>query len=230
MPDYALVKLKSRAVINLPAFSLSGNRLTASTIIRGNDLYDTYVRNAPPRNQPTGFDQWMAMYDQFLVHQSALKVTPINFTTDDSGGVSEMFPFRLVVIPIDGTTINLSTSDPLEMAYVKSKVYNGSSFPTTDSTSNLIVTVPDSGSTLVRGVFNRMSTKKMTGYKDLADVEQLRGTSTASPTKGWGWLVYIESLNTYSSALTYSQTMLIECMFYAKTQFFSRNSQIPDST
>ena len=75
-----------------------------------------------------------------------------------------------------------------------------------------------------------MSTKKMTGYKDLADVEQLRGTTSASPAKGWGWFIYIESLNKYDMALSYDQFMALEVMFYAKTQFLSRNSQIPDST
>lgn len=227
MPDYTLVKLKDRHTLTFSGFSTVNGKLVASTLVRGNDLVDAFIKMNPTETtRPTGFNQWMAMYDQFIVHQSALKITPIAYRTGDDNEI-EHYPFRLVIVPFDQQNINTQTTDPTELAYSRSKVYNGNSIPIVNMAGS-IVSNADAGNTSIRGVFNRMSTKKILGYKDLADVTELRGTQTASPSQMWAWVVYVETLIPLTATPT-DYSMVLEAQIYYKAQFLARNQGMPDS-
>lgn len=228
MPDYTLVKLKDRHTLTFSGFSEVNGKLVASTFVRGNDLFDAFIKLVPTAiTRPTGFNQWMAMYDQFIVHQSGLKITPLAYQSQAEPNVIEQYPFRLVVVPFDQQAINTQTMDPTELAYSRSKVYSGSSLPVVDSTGS-VLSIADSGNTTIRGVFNRMSTKKMLGYKDLADVQGVRGTLTSAPSQLWAWVVYVETLIPVDPA-PQNYTMVLEAQIYYKVQFLARNQGMPDS-
>lgn len=227
MPDYTLVKLKDRTTLTFSGFTQVGDKLVASTLVRGNDMLNAFYRSGANITRPTGFDQWMAMYDHFIVHQSALKITPIAYQTGDDSEI-EHYPFRLVVVPCDQQPINVQTMDPTELAYTRSRVYNGNSIPVVN-TAGSIVSNADAGNTSIRGVFNRMSTKKILGYKDLADVPDLRGSRTTQPTLRWDWFVYVETMVPTVATLS-DYSMIVEAQIYYKTQLIARNQGIPDST
>ncbi len=226
MPDYSLVKLKDRTTLTFTGFTEVNGKLVAYTLIRGNDMFNAFYKPTTERTQPTGFDQWTAMYDQFIVHQSALKITPIAYRTVDDNEI-EHYPFRLVVVPWDQQSINVQTMDPTELAYTRSRVYNGNSIPVVNATGS-IVSNADAGNTSIRGVFNRMSSKKILGYKDLADVADMRGTPTSAPTARWDWVVYVETLVPLTAAPT-DYSMIVEAQIYYKAQFLARNQGVPDS-
>ncbi len=227
MPDYTLVKLKDRHTLTFSGFTEVNGKLVAYTMVRGNDMYDAFNKTISNQiTRPTGFNQWMSMYDQFIVHQTGLKITPIAYKTGDSDSL-EHYPFRLVVVPFDQQTFDTSSMDPTELAYSRSKVYNGNSLPIVGVTGNILSNA-DAGNTSIRGVFNRMSTKKILGYKDLADVTELRGTQTTAPSQLWSWIVYVETLiPVLASPPDY--TMILEAQIYYKSQFLARNQGMLDS-
>jgi hypothetical protein len=229
MPDYSLVKLKNRFTLTLSDFTLTNGKLSAYTMVVGNDMFNALGAQSAPYTQPTGFDEWMAMYDQYIVHQSAVKVIPLAYRTSGEDEVTQHLPFRLVIVPFRSTVFNIATIDPTEVAYSRSKVYNGNSIPVVDN-DGTVVSNADAGNTSIRGVFNRMSTKKILGYKDLADVEEVRGVaSTTAPSRKWSWLVYVETLiPTTTDPDDYS--MLLEAQIYYKAQFISRKQDMVDST
>lgn len=227
MPDYSLVKLRDRQTITFSGFSEVNGKLVATAFVRGNDMFNAFMETVPTQiTRPTGFFEWTAMYDQFIVHQSALKITPIAYQTGASE-TTEHFPFRLVVVPFDSQTFSLNSIDPTELAYSRSRVYNGNSIPVVNE-SGSILSNADAGNTSIRGVFNRMSTKKMLGYKDLADVAALRGTRIAGPSRTWSWVVYVETLIPLT-AYPDDYSMVLEAQIYYKAQFLARNQSMSDS-
>lgn len=233
-PDYALVKLKDRTTLTLSGFSLTNGRLTAYASLRGNDMRNLLgLANPLPNDvpRPTGFDEWMSLYREFIVHQSAVKVTPIAYQTSGEDEVTQHLPFRVVVVPFQGGAGLITTggADPTELAYSRSKVYNGNSLPVVDA-SGAIVSNADAGNTTIRGVFSRMSTKKILGYKDLSDVQEVRGSISNSPdVRGqWGWAIYVETLiPTTLDPNDYS--MVLEVQIYYKSQFIGRQQIVRDS-
>ncbi len=228
MPDYSLVKLKDRFTLTLSSFSRVNNRLVAHRLVRGNDMANA-SGGTSPTIRPTGLDEWMAMYNQYIVHQSAAKVTPLAYLSGGQEEVIEHLPFRVVIVPFAYGGFDATTMNPTEFAYSRSKVYNGNSIPVVDETGS-VVSNADAGNTSIKGVFNRMSTKKILGYKDLADVSEIRGDmGPQTPSRRWFWLIYVETLiPTVIEPEEYG--MILEFQIYYKSQFITRKQGMVDST
>lgn len=225
LPDYTLVKLNNASVITIPLPSTVGvNEYSKSVAaIVGNDIYD------PMRvfgdEQPVGFAQWMAMYQQFIVHKSTIKVTPICWIVPDSSSGTQL-PFILSVFPSKNLLQNpLNALEPEEQPYVRKKNYNGNMTTDTKQAVSLpLLSAP--GQSVQPGVYNSMMTKKILGYKDLSDVDEVRGTVNSSPTDLFYWNICVESqvpASTASNSYTLaSMYVRVESVFYC--QFIGRQS------
>lgn len=83
MPKKLLVTLRYNQAVTL-ADPLSG--AVSTNLFRANSLYDPDYTGAG--HQPLGFDQYMALYAQYLVRYSKITVTGINSSTGIVFGVS----------------------------------------------------------------------------------------------------------------------------------------------
>ena len=182
IPDYTLVKLKLSSTIELPAGTTPAIGTYSYSFFQalGNDLFDPLLSLSV--DQPNGFDQWMSFYRNFIVHKSSIKVTPIYWNTDAVLDGGPVMPFQLIIVPMSGTPLTPTplTTDYSELPYAKARIYSGA-LPTSNGTTPSLTNSPGQQSLIP--LTNSMMTKKILGYKDLSDVSEVRGSSTASPNR-----------------------------------------------
>jgi len=106
IPNKTLVKLKyATQAANLnPAIGTA-----AVAVFRANDLYDPEV--AVGGHQPRCFDQWILMYDHFVVIKSSIKVKFVNTDLD--------YEHVSGIACMDTNTARANVNDYLEMDRVK---------------------------------------------------------------------------------------------------------------
>lgn len=230
MPDYTLVRLKDSITYITPVGTTPtavGELSTINFNIAGNDLFDAFDSLGTPYDdsQPTGFDQWMAFYNNFIVHKSSIAITPLFWNTTVFPAAGNP-PYQITITPVTVSGLTSSNIDFDEQPYAKYRIYN-----------QLLALRSSSGYALQQTgqqsppkVFNSMMTKKMLGVKDLSDYSDVRGTSTTSPVDLWYWNVEIKSLvpaptTTIASAI---QQMGVRIDISYKVQLMDRNT-IPES-
>lgn len=232
MPDYTLVKMKDSILYITGPGDTPGAVGAQSTInfnIAGNDLFEAFDTLGAPYDdsQPTGFDQWMAFYNNFIVHKSSISIEPMFWDTSD-GATTGQPPYQITITPVTVQGLTSATIDFDEQPYCKYRIYN----------SALALRSPGgpSGSAFTTGqqspprVFNSMMTKKVLGVKDLSDYSGVRGTSSASPSELWYWNVEIKSLMPAAAATSaYALTSMgLKIDINYKVQLLDRNT-IPES-
>lgn len=233
MPDYTLVRMKD-SITYLTTTGTSAGANYSSRInftISGSDIYAPFDLLGTPydKYQPTGFSQWMAFYNNFLVHKSSIRITPIYWHHTGAAGTTAAQPFQITITPVTVDTLTASSQVEFdEQPYAKYKIYNGILLETgSGATGNPVST----GSQTPPYVYNSMMTKKMLGYKDLSDVPAVKGTSTTSPGTQFYWNVEIRSMvpnfaPNASNTLPLPQ-LGVRIDIYYKVQLSDRNA-IPD--
>lgn len=232
LPDYTLVKLKCSSTFEIPAGSTPGvgtYSFSQATAI-GNDIFDPFGTLSV--DQPNGFDQWMAFYRNFIVHKSSIKVTPMYWNVDAVVDGGPIMPFQLSIVPYSTSAgfPSPGTSDPSELPYAKSKLYSGV-FPQTTGVAPQYIAASTPGQQAMVGLVNSMMTKKILGYKDLSDVETVRGSATASPAETFSYAIICKStIPGAGAALTNFRLspLGIRVDMYFKCQLLNR-VDVPDS-
>lgn len=236
MPDYTLVKLKDTRIVILDPGNnpTDGTYSVTNIFISGNDIYNAWqiiVGETPA--QPTGFDQWAAFYQNFIVHKSSVRVTPLYWiSTPDE---DQPAPFQLTVTPVDTNNVVTFTTSFDEQPYSKFKMYNGVLVNTNTTGAGAIA---NTGTQNFQSVYNSMMTKKILGYKDLSDVSEVRGdmdvatsvNTTAPPAEQFYWNIEVKSLlltPPANTSPTYTLSgMALKVDIYYKVQLLNRKAII----
>lgn len=233
-PDYTLVKLKDRNVFNTVGGTVpevAGQVSVIDFIIHGSDLYNAFALiPGAYKSKPSGFNQWMSFYNNFVVHRSGISITPLG-TITPSGQTPRSLPYLLTVTPVSISTLTSATVSFEEQPYAKSRTYNGglpfSSVGTQSSPSPANV-----GQQSLVSVYNSIMTKKIMGVKDISDDDTYRGSRDESPNDMFYWQVTIESLIPWdgeSPVTNYTLPQyIIQARMYYKAQLLDR-TPIPDS-
>lgn len=156
MSDRLFVKL--REVIHTSGTTTASNE--SIFVIRGNDCYDPQY--SVGGSQPTGFDQYMAFYNNFYVSGSRLKVTVYS----DGPADSEFY-----ILPTKYASVAISGYDPSEYPLYRGKYVSGNGASA------------KSGTVLK----SYRGTKQMMVVPDPASQTVFWGTDAASPTQQWYW-------------------------------------------
>lgn len=230
LPDYTLVKMKVSSIFETAAGSTPGVGTYSSIFFTayGNDIFDPF--NSFSVAQPNGFDQWMAFYKNFIVHKSSIKVTPMYWNTDAIVDGGPVMPFQLIITPFNGTNSfpSITTTDYAEFPYTKTKLYSGA-LPLSNGTLPSLTNSP--GQQAMVGLTNSMMTKKILGYKDLSDVDSVRGTLTSSPSEMFSYVCVIKSMVPGAGATLTNYRLSpigVRVDMYFKCQLLNRNL-VPDS-
>lgn len=230
MPDYTLVKMKDSityitSVGNTPG--AVGDFSTINFNIAGNDLFDAFDSLGTPYDdsQPTGFDQWMGFYNNFIVHKSSISVTPLFWNTTEFPAAGNP-PYQITITPVTVSGLVSANIDFDEQPYAKYRIFN----QLLALRSGTGYALQQTGQQSPPKVYNSMMTKKMLGVKDLSDYADVRGTSSSSPVDLWYWNIEIKSLvpaptTTIASAI---QQMGVRIDISYKAQLLDRNT-IPES-
>lgn len=235
MPDYTLVKMKDSRVIILEAGNnpTDGTYSVSNSFISGNDIYNAWqFPNGDERAGPTGFDQWAAFYNNFIVHKSSVKVTPLYWITTTGDAPA---PFQLTVTPVDADNIVTFSTSFDEQPYSRFKMYNG---VLTTSTDTALGAVANSGTQNYQSVINSMMTKKILGYKDLVDIPAVQGVMIPqtnvnpgnSPDQNFYWNIEAKSLVLRPPASTSTtfvlSSMAVKVDIYYKVQLINRRALV----
>lgn len=235
LPDYTLVKMKDSRLIILDAGQVPQpeNYSVSNTFISGNDMYNCWQQSIgqPTLSQPTGFDQWAAFYRNFIVHKSSIRVTPIYFIDDGTDATPQ--PFQLTITPVDSTNLQTFQTSFDEQPYSKFRIYNGV-LPTASSTT---VQIFNTGNQTMRSVYNSMMTKKILGYKDLSDVNEVQGPmyvdttlTLQGPDEQFYWNIEAKSLvlaPTGAPLPEYAlRSLAVKVDIYYKAQLLNRRSVV----
>lgn len=140
------------------SMSSSTGALANSQVYRANDVYDPDYTNAG--HQPRGFDQYIAMFRNFMVLGSKI------VTTWGYGqGSSTSHDMNVSVILKDGTSVMSDAEDIMEHPRVHYKI--------------MTAEVGDK----IR-IIHKYSWR-LNGIRNPLDNDKLWGTSAAAPTEGW---------------------------------------------
>lgn len=196
LPDYTLVKLKATTTLATAAGTTPaiGTYSYVQFQLNGNDIFDPF--NAFTVDQPNGFDQWMAFYANFIVHKSSIRVTPLYWDTDPVVDGGPILPFQLTIVPMQtqtGPIPNPLTTEYSELPYSKSRIYTGG-LPISTGTTPSVQYSGNAGQVGFVSLTNSMMTKKILGYKDLSDVDGVRGTGSASPAERFAYVITVKSM------------------------------------
>lgn len=207
-PDTVFVKLTQEFIAKLTNTEATiGDVPSLSFYIHGNDVYDP--DGTFGSGQPTGFDQWIAFYNNFLVHYSKATVEYVAYT-DSASVVDPVQPVRCTLVPV--TESSYSGVNFQEQPYARTKlVLPGGQASGWGSTNKVVIS-------------NRMYTKKMLGVKDLLDDPNVKGTASASPNNLFYWLVYAEGTQAALAENASSITAFIRVRVTYYTQFLERKA------
>lgn len=126
--------------------------------LNGNGLLDP-LGGASTANV-TGLVQLSQLYQRYVIHGSRVRV--------DVASSSGATPRLVMLFPYQGT-LPTTTEAILDNPYVKSKLISGA------------------GGMDKCTLTNYMSTKKISGLKDIKDLENQWGTSSSNPGYAWNW-------------------------------------------
>lgn len=151
--------------------------IPAVTLFRGNSLFDPDYSGAGA--QPRGFDQFMTMFDHYVVIGSKIKV---RFSA--STQLSE--PLVVGITKRDGVNQFVNKVDYQEYAYNKSRLLSPG-----DATRGYGYTPP---------IITMIGTNRFLGRsKPLSDPE-LKGSASTNPTEQWFYHVYAYPLSSNDTA------------------------------
>lgn len=197
--------------------------------LSASDLYYAFGPYAP-NSRPTGFNEWMAFYNNFLVHESFIKITPICYYQPNEATVADYSgSFELTVLPVTVNTLTTATVTFSEQPYAKTKIFNG--MPTISSTGTYTLSATQN---YLGSITNCVKNKKMLGYGRLSDVPALFGTSTSSPAEQVYWMVEIRanpfwlSTSSVPAADLQMPPIMLRVDLWSKAQLRDRKL-IPDS-
>lgn len=163
-PDSMFVKLRYHTQNQLSGLYTYNNQN-----FRGNSVFDpdeTYVGH-----QPTGFDQYAALFNKYIIYGSKITVKYIQNRSATS------YNFYIIPAPVAGTPGWLGSvgTDPLEQPYAKGRLIAANGVANNDAS----------------GVMKHyMSTKKMFGIKGELSEEFYASTTATNPTRVWSWILY----------------------------------------
>lgn len=155
--DRTFAKLKYNEIIGLTSVTYAGGYT-----FTGNGLFDCNITSTG--TQPTGFDQYMNLYDSFRVHSSKVRVSVAN-TTTSSAVVFATVPCRDYASVISGGINEVIRMPRARYAMV------AADFQETKTVSNFL------------------STKKAFGEKELDDIVY-SGSSSGNPSDQWYWVLF----------------------------------------
>jgi len=196
MPDSLMVKLKwyTRSV-----FTLSSDQVEQAVQFRSNDIY---LPTATATTRAMGFQEYITLYDRWIVHASRIVVKIFQVAVGASANVSEW-----ILYPSNDTT-----TEAIEVAR---------QYPYSKTT---ICGIQSSGAA-VRTLSSFMSFKKAEGRANY-DLNYA-GTETASPTAVRYWNLQAQQLAGGAADLTMNADVTITYF----VRFFSRedpvNTEIP---
>jgi len=169
---------------------------STSYVFRCNDVYDPNVTAAG--HQPTGFDQYMAMYNKFVVYASKIKATgfsPDTETLDTCGGIAIL----------DAAATTATTENYLEQPLTDWKV------------------IPGGAGAQPQSFNTAFNTKDFSGT-DPKDNDLLHGSAASAPGKLWYYHVFVGPTNSTDDPGTIKFSVEIEYLvkfFEPKTQTVS---------
>ena len=233
-PDYTLVRLKDRNVFNTVGGTVpeeAGQVSVIDFIIHGSDLYNAFALiPGAYKSKPSGFNQWMSFYNNFVVHKSGISITPLG-TITPSGQTPRSLPYLLTVTPVSISTLTSATVSFEEQPYAKSRTYNGG-LPFNSVGAISSPSPANVGQQSLVSVYNSVMTKKIMGVKDISDDDTYRGSRDGSPADMFYWQVTIESLIPWDGTSPVANYTLpqyiIQVRMYYKAQLLDR-TPIPDS-
>lgn len=161
-------------------------------VFSGNSAYDPDVSGVG--FQPTGWDQYSALYRFYYVSGSKLRFQVINQSTTDVIKVG-CFPATQQLSSGD-----LATMDPAEWPY-----------------SRWALLGPTSSSRSVKDIKSYMSTKKVYGYRTSTNPNFISAIS-ANPTNQWYWNIWVTTLVGTSPGFTLSCTMTYYVNFFGRQE------------
>lgn len=173
-PDRARVKLKYIQTVGMNSYlgALDTQEFW------GNGVYDPDKTGTG--SQPTGYDQWAALYDKYTVVASSIKTYVVDVQGD--GGDNETL--LLAILPV--TENSFTPTDINEVAALPYGKF-AQIYPQTDGN-------PGAPSNTVRSY---MSTEKIFGLVERAALieRNFSSATTASPNQGWYWTIFMQSAN-----------------------------------
>lgn len=142
-------------------------------VFRGNGCFDPDITGSGA--QPTGFDQYMALYKNFRVIRSKIRVSVLSGSTAAAAGQA------IVVVRADAASGASLASDPL------------GALCSTNATHRVVQSFPAPG---VRMEMNRTTSRMLSLSPDLPD---LLGDASADPAVQWHWHVTVSSFDLSSN-------------------------------
>lgn len=166
---------------------------SSAFIMRANDLFDPNLTSTG--HQPTGFDQYMAMYNKFVVYASKIKV--VAFTTD-----TETLDTVVGVTVYDSSTTQSTVENYLEQPMCDWRVVpaGAGAQPVTFSTA--------------------WNARAFSGT-DPKTNDLLHGNSTTSPSKQWYYHVFVGATGAAENPGSVKYTIEVEYL----VKFFEPKSQ-----
>lgn len=147
------------------------------TFWRANGIYDPYV--AVGGHQPLGFDQWMGIYDQWVVNSSRIKVT---FTYRDEVA-DVVHPIICGIYDDDDATNSLSVN-----ALVEAQGRSKTGIMTTNNDCVVL--------------YSSWRSKKIFGPATMSDSTQI-GSAAADPTEASNWFVWVYNYGNSAHTVNY---------------------------
>lgn len=167
------------------------NGLYARTI-SGNSAFDPDP--GVSARQPTGFDQYTALYRFYYVAGSKCLVELINT------GTTEVVEFGVFPATNQISTTDLATMEPADWPYATTK------------------TLGPLASSFSRARFRKyMSTKKIYGYKT-SNNDNFVASISASPTNQWWWNFYAVNFTAAEATLRIRIRVIYYCHFFGRQE------------
>lgn len=190
LPDRLFVKLKYTTLVQLT--SVVG--AIARNVFRGNSCYDPDLTGAG--NQPYLFDQWSALYSEYIVHGSRCTVKPVG-----AEGVNTYYYGDWVLVPTPDSSVFVTNAQLRQQPYAKMRTCN----------------------TVCKPITTYMSTDKIFGMsKGRTNFDgTLTSAVTSNPAASWFWHVDMMSSD---QATSVTQTATVEITYF--TEFLNRQRPV----
>lgn len=166
---------------------------SSAFIMRANDVYDPNVTGVG--HQPTGFDQYMAMYNKFVVYDSKIKV--VAYATD-----TEILDTVVGVAVMDSATTQSTTENYLEQPLTDWRVVPAGNGANPVSFSTAFDATAFSGTSIKTN-------------------DLLHGTASAPPGKQWYYHIFCGSTGTAEDPGPMKYSIEVEYL----VKFFEPKSQ-----
>lgn len=135
---------------------------TSRQLWRGNSAYDPDQTGLG--GQPLGFDQIMALYDNYRIYASSIKIQIMPLSTGSGNFI------KWSLYPSNTPSNDVSPDIGAEHPYAKSDF-------SASANQNF------------RTIRNFMSTKRILGYKNIMTNDNFIGTAGTNPTSQWYWIL-----------------------------------------